>query len=188
LLQAAEIGRELVIGNHGRDGGHEADGRCEQGLGNAGCHNGEARILACRDGGERVHDSPHRAEQSNKGCGRARGGQEGQSGLKLAHIDGERSSHSPLDTFPPLRATLGNVLIAPGLIASRDDPARGTRHLRMKPVTRTGCRFESAGLTTDVSEAQNLLEDDRPAAERCQNEQDHDALDDRIGLQKQAKE
>ena len=120
------------------------------------------------------------------GRSRSRGGQKRQADLKLAHVDGESRPHRPLDPLPPLGAALGGVLIAPGLVARGNDPARGSAHLRMKLLARARGGFEGARLAADAADAQELLEDDGPAAEGGQHQQDHDAFDDRVGLQEEA--
>jgi hypothetical protein len=48
--------------------------------------------------------------------------------------------------------------------------------------------LEGARLSAGCSQAQHLVEDHRPAADRGQREKDHHSFDDRVGLQEQANE
>src|SRR3712207_8555491 len=61
----------------------------------------------------------------------------------------------------------------------RSDPPGRAGHLRVQPLAGPCRGLERARLTADGGKAQELVDDDRPAAERCQDEQDHDAFDDR---------
>ena len=45
--------------------------------------------------------------------------------------------------------------------------------------------LELAGLFTETADADDLVEDDRPAPDRCHEQEDHDTLDNPVGLQEQ---
>ncbi len=71
----ARVGRELVVGDIGRDGGDQADGGGEQRLGDRRGHHGQRGVLRQGDVLEGVHDAPDRAEQADEQAG---GGDDGR--------------------------------------------------------------------------------------------------------------
>src|SRR5574337_655774 len=64
---AVDVAREAVVGDHGRNGGEQADGGGHQGLGDAGRHGGQRHLLHAGKAREGVHDAPHGAEQAHVG-------------------------------------------------------------------------------------------------------------------------
>src|SRR5215475_9471553 len=64
---------KMVVDHDRRDRGDEAERGREQRFGNAGRHHREIGGVGLRDPDERIHDAPHRAEQPDKGRGRADG-------------------------------------------------------------------------------------------------------------------
>src|SRR5262245_46774845 len=68
--------REVIVDDDRRNSGDKADGGCQQRLGNAGGDNRKVRGLRLRDADEGIHDAPDRAEQADKGRGRADRGEQ----------------------------------------------------------------------------------------------------------------
>src|SRR5262249_39630931 len=58
-----------VVGDDGRDGGEEADGRRDERLADGGGHHGERGALLLADAEEGVHDPVHRPEEPHEGPG-----------------------------------------------------------------------------------------------------------------------
>ena len=75
---AVDVAREAVVGDHRRDRGEQADRGGDQRLGDAGRDGGERHLRQVRQADERMHDSPHRAEQADVGRHRADRGEERQ--------------------------------------------------------------------------------------------------------------
>src|SRR3989344_2360780 len=83
---AVDVAGEAVVGQHRRDGGEQADGRGDQGLGDAGGHGGQRHLLHVRQAGEGVHDPPDGAEQADVRGHRAHRAQEVEPGLDDVHL------------------------------------------------------------------------------------------------------
>src|SRR3989344_1194087 len=83
---AVDVAGEAVVGQHRRDGGEQADGRGDQGLGDAGGHGGQRHLLHVRHAGEGVHDPPDGAEQADVRGHRAHRAQEVEPGLDDVHL------------------------------------------------------------------------------------------------------
>src|SRR3569832_2303662 len=56
---AVELGRVAVVRDHCGDGGEEAHRGGDEGLGDAGRHHRQARLIDVRERAERIHDAPH---------------------------------------------------------------------------------------------------------------------------------
>ena len=69
--QTLDLVGVAVVGDDGRDGGKEADGGGDQGLGDAGGHGGQGGLLHVGQAAEGVHDAPDGAEQADVGADRA---------------------------------------------------------------------------------------------------------------------
>jgi hypothetical protein len=82
-LDAADDAAEHVVGQHGRNGDRQAEGRHDQRLAHRAGHlvDGEAAGLP-RDARQRAVDAPHRAQQADEGRGGAHGGQQDLAGLQ----------------------------------------------------------------------------------------------------------
>src|SRR3954468_20166949 len=67
---SADGAREHVVDDHRRNGSREAEGGCQQRLGDAGRHHGEIGGVRLGDADEAVHDAPYGAEQADerRGC------------------------------------------------------------------------------------------------------------------------
>ena len=63
----ANAGDEKIVTEHRRDGDAERGNRGDKGAGHAGRHRYKVRRAGFGHTGERVHDTPDRAEQSEKG-------------------------------------------------------------------------------------------------------------------------
>src|SRR3546814_7193985 len=61
---APEVVRQLVVADHRRNRGDQAERGGEQRLGDARRHHRKAGVLRRGDRGEGVHDAPYRAEQA----------------------------------------------------------------------------------------------------------------------------
>src|SRR6185312_17285777 len=69
--QAVDLAGVAVVGQHGRDGGEQADGGCYQRLGDAGSDGRQRGLLHGRQPHEGVHDAPDRPEQAHVRTDRA---------------------------------------------------------------------------------------------------------------------
>src|SRR5688500_9343325 len=81
--QVVDLGREVVVQPHRRDGDHEAEGRRDERLGDAGRDRAEARRAGRRHGAEGVDDAHRRAEQADERGRRADRREEREAALEL---------------------------------------------------------------------------------------------------------
>ncbi len=116
LQQGIGHGGKTVIGNNRRYCGEQTHGGCDEGLGDAGRHRGQCRLLNLCQPPERVHDAPDGAKQTHIRTGGADRRQERQTGLQPLVLPGEGHPHCPLGTFhnrigvPALLAQPGKLL------------------------------------------------------------------------------
>src|SRR5688572_25126834 len=80
-LQLTDLRLQLVVGEHCRDRGEEADRRREEGLGDPGRDHGQAGVFRRGDRSEGIHDAPDRPEQADIGAGGADRGEDEESSL-----------------------------------------------------------------------------------------------------------
>src|SRR6266545_5071058 len=92
--EEVDLGREVVVQPHGRNGDDETEGRGDERFGDTGGHRGE-RAAPARGGhpGEGVHDAHHRTEQPDERRGRARGRQDAEAALQLRSDDQDLALH-----------------------------------------------------------------------------------------------
>jgi len=79
LGQVFYILQELIVENHGGDGGCQAGGGGQQRFGDAGGDGTEAGCASIAETGEGVDDAPNSAEEADERRNRAGGGQPGHS-------------------------------------------------------------------------------------------------------------
>ena len=87
----------MVEGDIGGNGGDQAQGGSEQGLGDAGRHDGQVGVLLDRDGLEAVHDPPHGTEQADEGRSRGDDGQGRKPSLDPQGLTGDGGVEDPVD-------------------------------------------------------------------------------------------
>src|SRR5215469_5967426 len=87
---AADHAGKVVVDHDGRDRRDQAERSGEQGFGNAGRHHGEIGGMGFGNTDEGVHDAPDRAEQADKRCGGADGGEDADT---ARHLPGHRRLH-----------------------------------------------------------------------------------------------
>src|SRR3569833_2331143 len=158
-----------------RHGGQKTHGGGEQGLGDAGRHHGQGRVMAGGDGRETVHDAPHRAEQANKGRHRANRRQQpkllfdavglAQDGRAHRLFDalfdaGQHGFAHPASGFEPAPpfAQAGDEHRCQGMIVAGAE-------LLIKLVQRLAGPehfLEPPRLALEAAENENLVEDDGP--------------------------
>src|SRR5437762_10766874 len=95
----SEIARQFVVGDDRRDRRDEAERGREQRLGDAGRDDGETGVFRGGDRLEAVHNAPDRAEQADKGGGRAHRREERHKALDPLHLAPERHIHDAFDTL-----------------------------------------------------------------------------------------
>src|SRR5690606_22286345 len=76
-----DLAQEVVVGEHGRHGGGDADGGGDQRFADGAGDDIEAGGARGGDVGQGVHDAPDRAEQADEGRGGADAGEDGQAFL-----------------------------------------------------------------------------------------------------------
>src|SRR3989442_215119 len=93
-----DLGGEVVVEPHRRNGDDETERGGDQGLRDAGRHGAQrAAAPRCRHAGERVHDAHHRAEQSDERSRGARGRQNPEAPLQLGRHDEDLALDPPLN-------------------------------------------------------------------------------------------
>src|SRR3954469_5268967 len=106
-----DVVRVAVVRDHRRNRGEQADGGRHQRLGDARRDLGERRLLHVGEAAERVHDAPHRAEESDVRAHRAGGGEECEVALDEVHLALERGAHRAARAVDHV-ARLGTALAA----------------------------------------------------------------------------
>src|SRR3954469_18337474 len=196
-LYLGDLGLELVVGEHRRDRGEQADGGGEQRLGDAGRHDREACVLRGGDRGERGHDAPHRAEEADVGTRRTDGGQEEEARFEPLDLTLDGDVEHLVDALReagdlPARPLEGALPLTHGGDENRCEP-RG-RRLGQRPIKllqrapRPERLLEGVHLALGAGEQQRLVDDDGPAPHRGGEQADHHQLHDRVGAPEQTPE
>src|SRR5712692_6085178 len=181
---------EEVIGHDRRNGRAEARRRGDQGLGNARGDHGEIGGALLADVVEGAHDADDGAEETDEGRGARRGGKKGQIALHASHFRVAHPSHRPMDGIQRLARQplalferrihrLHAAVDAGQLMAGRrvergqrapPEALRGRVEQREAAALAKGLR-EGPRLALDGAELPELLDDERPADDR-EEEQD----------------
>jgi hypothetical protein len=190
---------DLVVGEHGGDGGDEADRGGEQRFRDARRHHREIGVVHRGDGGKTMHDTPDGAKEADKGRGRADGGEKNRPALQPLHLALDGHRHRPIDALAHARAGdigAGDAQAAPPLRHRRAEHG-GDRVGRLgafllvkliKAATRPETVLEAVGGAADAAQRQPFLEHDRPYPDACREQQQHDEFDDDIGLHEETPE
>src|SRR6201996_2045446 len=93
--QTVDIVRVAVVGNHGRNRGEQADRGGGQRFGDARRDVGERGLLHVGEAAERIHDPPHRAEQTDIRADRSDRREKREVGFEHVHFTLERGTHGP---------------------------------------------------------------------------------------------
>src|SRR3990172_8382902 len=90
---------EVVIEDDRGDGRRETGGGGDEGLAHPGGDDADVRGLRHSDALERVHDAPHRSEETDERSGAAGGGEKRKPALELQHLrvrgSNQRARHAP---------------------------------------------------------------------------------------------
>src|SRR5882724_3416970 len=196
---------EVVVAHDRGNGGAEAGGGGDQGLGDAGGDDGEARRALLPDAVEGAHDAPYGAEEADERRRAGGGGEEGKIALHSRHLDGGGAPHRAIHRLEPARRKsvlrLGERVLeqlaaghpAGRLLAARDVelgeralavPARA--HVDGGEPTPLAEHLEEAhGLPVYLPELPPLLHDERPADHREDGEHEENELRDGAGVEDQ---
>src|SRR6185503_20119405 len=95
--EVLDLGGEVVVRPHRRNGDHEAEGRSDQRLGDTGGDAGQAaRGALRRHAHERIHDTHRRAQQTDERRGRADRAQYAEAALEVGQDDQHLALHRAL--------------------------------------------------------------------------------------------
>ena len=148
----ADLGLQLVVGEHRRDRREEADGGREQRLRDAGGDDRKARVLRGGDGGEGVHDADDRAEKPDIGAGRADGGEDHQPGVEALDLALDRHVENLVDA-------LREALARSGRSPRRSASTRAWRRRRLRRGRCAGAARDGAvELLERLAGPEHLLE------------------------------
>ena len=195
--EARQAVADLVVGQHRRDGGDQADGGGEQRLGDAGATTARLVLCIAAMAEKRVHDAPDRAEQADERGRRA----------DVARNTIQRSIRSISRCTVTLMArsmrsrTLVWLISAPATRSERRHspmaaanteaiglvglvPSRSNRSSRLPPDQKRSSN-PSASLLT-LRSVVDFLEHDGPDPDAGGEQADHDELDDDVGLDEEA--
>ena len=193
---AVEIARQLVVGDHRRDRGDQAERGREQRLGDARRDHRERGVLGQRDRLEAVHDAPDRAEQADERRGRADRRERAQMALEPLELALEGQRHHLADPLEQARARgarrrarrLAPLLHRRGeqqrhrVVGLAAEPAVEVVERRARPE---GALERRAPCGAARPRPEGLVEDHRPAPDRGEHQQRHHHLDDDVGLDDQ---
>ena len=153
----------------------------------------QRHLLQVRQADERMHDSPHGAEQAHVGRDRADRGEEREIRLDRVELALEARAHRPAGAVEQ-RAGVDDALLAQLeelAHARREDalhrrarglPGRvGVQVVEVSAGPELALELVVRGL--DAAQAEQLAEDHRPARERREHEPGHDHLHDGARLQ-----
>ena len=183
----ADAAREVVVGHDRRDGGHQADGRGDQRLGDAGRDGGQVGRALRADVAERVHDAPDGAEQADERR-RAGGGAEQRHArsISVMAVVRARSSARWMLSMSPSSASPAVIRRSPAGASAASRARCSRRGTPRRPGTARGLAdppdlVEPAGLPEvvlelrrprrGVGEVQRLRSDDEPGRDRHQDQQ-----------------
>src|SRR6266446_3700294 len=95
--EEVDLGREVVVEPHRRNGDDEPERRRDQGFRDTGGHGAErAAATGRRHAGERVHDTHHRAQQADERRRGARRRQDAEAALQLRRDNEDLTLHRSL--------------------------------------------------------------------------------------------
>src|SRR4051812_2169521 len=119
VAEALDVVRVAVISDDGGNRREQTDGGRNQRFGDAGRDLRERGLLHVGEAAERMHDAPHRAEESYIRTDRAGGGEKREVALEVIHLALEGGAHGAaravdhgVDIGAGLAAQLGELAIA----------------------------------------------------------------------------
>ena len=185
-FDAVQLAEKHIIGDGGGDGHAEADGRGNEGFGNAGGHGGKRGGFHLADGVERSHDAPDRTEQTDERRSVGGGGQNGKMFVQTVDFKAyaliERATHG-FDNHAFIGAGFLAVVEFTHTVLSHAVKRRsGITAEALHGLTKVGGVREAddagRGLAFGGGQRDDLAYDDGPAEDGKRNEDDHDELGD----------
>src|SRR5579863_2193257 len=87
-IERFDLGGEVVVNPHGRDGDEQTESGGDESFGNSACDRAQSGCFAVGNSFECVDDAQHGAEQSHEGSRGTDGGQGGDAALQFCVHDG----------------------------------------------------------------------------------------------------
>ena len=194
LRQIANVLKEIVVGDEGRDSGEKAGGGSNQRFGDTGSNRAKTGGAGSAKSGEGVDDAPNSAEESDEGGNASGGGEPGHTFFRAANFFGRGELHADghrLNAFHFLwggRAGIGDLALQFAVAGSVDvgeGRAGGDESLRIGDAFGGAKDSEElVALASDASEKAKLLKDKRPRDEREEQKKAKNAASDPSGLLK----
>lgn len=192
LSEIANVLKEVVIGDEGRNGGEEASRSGDESFRDAGSDRAKAGGTSGAESGEGVDDAPNGAEQADEGSNSSGGGEPGHAFFNAANFVGGSKLHGDGNGLKRLQFRMRIVAFAGDLrlkfaIASGIHIGKG----RASGDDALGIgdalggaedSQELVGLAADAAEDSHFLEDQRPGHEREKEKEQENGTGHKAGL------
>jgi hypothetical protein len=199
LCEIANVLKEVVVGDQGRDGGEKSGGGGDECFGDAGSDGAKAGRAGSAETGEGVNDAPNGAEETDEGSDACGGGKPGHALFDAPNFFGGGELHGDGDGLHGFQTLRGGIAGGAGELAlqfaiaggvdGRKRRAGGNEALGIGDPLRGAEDFqELVGFAADATEKARLLEDKRPGNQGKDEKKSEDEAGNPAGLRENFKD